>query len=165
MKIIPTLFERSLLLRLGVAMATITLLGVMGMASSIIIAGITQGSAATINQTGTLRMQSYRIASLMLLAQNQNTPENWQNVETGISLFERTLYSPNLLGISVSKSSATSAISYRVIASDWQTQLKPRLQDIIQRSHLSLHQPLQKDIELLDDTNNFVYKIDGLVQL
>ena len=36
MKIIPTLFERSLLLRLGVAMATITLLGVIGMASSII---------------------------------------------------------------------------------------------------------------------------------
>jgi two-component system nitrate/nitrite sensor histidine kinase NarX len=165
MKIIPTLFERSLLLRLGVAMATITLLGVIGMASSIIIAGITQGSAATINQTGTLRMQSYRIASLMLLAQNQNTPENWQNVETGISLFERTLYSPNLLGISVSKSSATSAISYRVIASDWQTQLKPRLQDIIQRSHSSPHQLLQKDTELLDDTNNFVSKIDGLVQL
>lgn len=170
MKIIPTLFERSLLLRLGVAMGTITLLGVIGMASSIIIAGITQGSAATVNQTGSLRMQSFKIASLMLLAKNQNTSRNWKDVETGISIFERTLYSPNLLGISVSKSSATSAISYRVIASDWQTQLKPKLQDIIRQniirqSHISQHQPLQQDIELLDDINSFVAKIDGLVQL
>jgi two-component system, NarL family, nitrate/nitrite sensor histidine kinase NarX len=165
MKIIPTLFERSLLLRLGVAMGTITLLSVIGMASSIIIAGITQGSAETVNQTGSLRMQSYRIASLILLAQNQKNPDNWKAAETGISLFERTLYSPNLLGISVSRSSATSAISYRGIASDWQTQLKPRLQDIIQRSHLSLHQPVQMDVELLDDINAFVTKIDGLVQL
>ena len=170
MKINPTLFERSLLLRLGLAMGTITLIGVIGMASSIIIAGITQGSAATVNQAGTLRMQSFKIASLMLLAKNQNTSRNWKDVETGISLLERTLYSPNLLGISVSKSSATSAISYRVIASDWQTQLKPRLQDIIRQnitrqSHISQHQSLQQDIELLDDINSFVAKIDGLVHL
>ena len=123
-KILSSIFERSLLLRLGVAMGTITLLGVIGMTSSIIIAGITQGSAATINQTGTLRMQSYRIASMVLLAQSQGTTAHWKEIETAIERFERTLYNHNLLGISVSKSNANSAISYRVIASDWQTQLE-----------------------------------------
>ena len=164
-KILSTIFERSLLLRLGVAMGTITLLGVIGMASSIIITGISQGSAATINQTGTLRMQSYRIASLVLLAQSQSTTARWNEVETAIDRFERTLYNHNLLGISVSKSNTNSAISYRVTASDWQTQLKPRLQDIIQHSRISLPHPMQKNLELLDEINIFVAKIDGLVHL
>ncbi|HQS57652.1 MAG: hypothetical protein B7Y56_08730 [Gallionellales bacterium 35-53-114] len=164
-KILSTIFEHSLLLRLGVAMSTITLLGVISMASSIIIAGITQGSAATINQTGTLRMQSYRIASLVQLAQSQNTAANWENVETGIERFEHTLYDPKLLGISVSKMNANSAISYRIIASDWQTQLKPRLADILQHGRTTLQHPVQKNIQLLDDINSFVTKIDGLVHL
>jgi len=163
MKIITSFFERSLLLRLGIAMGAITMLGVIGMTSSIIIAGVTQGSAETINLTGTLRMQSYRIASLILLAQNQNTSSKWNDVKTAIDLFEQTLYSQNLLGIAASKSNNASAISFRVIASDWQTQLKPRLQDIIERSHTSLHQPLRQDVELVDDINKFVAKIDGLV--
>jgi two-component system, NarL family, nitrate/nitrite sensor histidine kinase NarX len=165
MKILQTYFERSLLLRLGIAMGAITLLTVIGMASSIIIAGITQGSAATINQTGTLRMQSFKIAGMLLLAKNQHTSRNWKDVETGMNVFEHTLYSPNLLGISVSKSNASSAISYQAIASEWQTQLKPRLQNIIRQSHTSQPKPLQQDVELLDDINTFVAKIDGLVHL
>jgi two-component system, NarL family, nitrate/nitrite sensor histidine kinase NarX len=164
MKILPTLFERSLLLRLGVAMGTITLLGVIGMTSSIIIAGITQGSAETIDQTGTLRMQSYRIASLIMLAKSQNTDENWKNVESGISIFERTLYGRNLLGISNSKSDSALAISYRTIASDWQTQLKPALQEMIKRNRSARSAQPQDDIELLNDISSFVTKINGLVQ-
>jgi len=165
MKILQTYFDRSLLLRLGIAMGTITLLTVIGMASSIIIAGITQGSAATINQTGTLRMQSFKIASMIMLAQKQTTTHNWQDVETGMNVFEHTLYSPNLLGISVSKANAKSAISYQAIASDWQTQLKPKLQNIIRQSHIAPNQTLPQDIELLGDINSFVAKIDGLVHL
>jgi two-component system, NarL family, nitrate/nitrite sensor histidine kinase NarX len=165
MKILPTLFERSLLLRLGVAMGTITLLGVIGMTSSIIIAGITQGSAETIDQTGTLRMQSYRITSLIMLAQQQSTDDNWQKVQSGIDLFERTLYGTNLLGISTSKSNEGLALSYRSIASDWQTQLKPALQDMIAKNHAAHSTQAQVDIELLNDINVFVTKINGLVQL
>jgi two-component system nitrate/nitrite sensor histidine kinase NarX len=164
MKILPTLFERSLLLRLGIAMGTITLLGVIGMTSSIIIAGISQGSAATINHTGTLRMQSYRISSLILMAQNQNTVTNWNQVETAMAHFERTLYSANLLEVAASKSNTQSASSYRSIASDWQIKLKPMLQDIIQHSQLSEAKPLGRNFELLEDINEFVAKIDNLVE-
>ncbi len=57
------LFEKSLLLRLGLAMATITALAFVGMLSSVFIAETSEGQAAAINQAGTLRMQSYRIAS------------------------------------------------------------------------------------------------------
>lgn len=163
MKILPTLFERSLLMRLGVAMSTITLLSVIAMASSIIIAGITQGSAATINQTGTLRMQSYRIASLILQAQNLKSVENWEKADAGIAQLERILFSKNLNEIS--KSSTTSASNYNDITTDWKSQLKPQLQDALKQTHSSLQQPRQKNNELLSDINIFVNKVDRLVEL
>lgn len=164
MKIISSLFERSLLVRLGLAMGTITLLGVIGMASAIIIAGITQGSAGTINQTGTLRMQSYRIATLMLLAQNRNDEKNWQMLNHAITQFEHTLYDPNLLGISISQTNAISANNYREIASDWQTQLKPRLLNMIPGHHEQISSLPQKEVALTGNIDSFVAKIDTLVK-
>lgn len=163
MKILPTLFERSLLMRLGVAMGTIILLSVIAMASSIIIAGITQGSAATINQTGTLRMQSYRIASLILQAQNQKSVESWEKVDAGIAQLERILLSKNLNELS--KSNTTSASNYNAITADWKSQLKPQLQNAIKQIHTSQQQSLQKNNELLSDINIFVNKVDRLVEL
>ena len=164
MKITPDLFERSLLLRLGIAMGAITLLGVVGMTSSIIIAGLTQGSAATINQTGSLRMQSYRISNSILLAQNIKTIERWKIVEDEISQFERILYHPGLPGISVPKN-AGSDISSELIASDWETQLKPRLLSLVNSGRTAASPPLQRDMELLETIGAFVTKIDTLVQL
>ena len=168
MQIFNQIFERSLLLRLGVAMATITLLGVIGMASSIIIAGITQGSAETINVAGSLRMQSYRIASLTLLAQRSRSAESWKNVENAIAQFERTLQKPSLQSISIPtpELSLQSASSYSAVTQNWQNNIKPRLIALIPRDQLSQHpQSIQLDIELLNDINGFVSHIDDLVKL
>lgn len=159
-KILTGMLDHSLLLRLGVAMGTITFLGLLGMTSSIIIAGISQGSAATINQTGSLRMQSYRIISLIQLAQAENTPANWRNVEINLNQFEHTLYSPGLLDIAVSKSQTKSALNYRKVASDWQTQLKPKLTAIVKHGSHSK----QLDVNLFGDISIFVTGIDTLVQ-
>lgn len=167
MHIFNKIFERSLLLRLGVAMATITLLGVIGMASAIIIAGITQGSAETINVAGSLRMQSYRIASLTLLAQRNHSTENWKNVENAIALFEHTLQKPSLRGISIStpEPGLQSANSYSTVTLDWQQNIKPQLIALIPRGQPLQHaQAIQLDIELLNDINGFVSHIDDLVK-
>jgi len=156
MQIFNQIFERSLLLRLGVAMATITLLGVIGMASSIIIAGITQGSAETINVAGSLRMQSYRIASLTLLAQRNHSAESWKNVENAIALFERTLQKPDL----------QSANSYSIVTLDWQQNIKPKLIALVPHAQFSERaQSVELDVELLDNINGFVSHIDDLVKL
>lgn len=163
MRIFPKLFEQSLLLRLGAAMAAITLLGVIGMASAIIIAGITQGNAETINLAGSLRMQSYRIASLTLVAQHQNTAENWKDVENAIQLFEHSLRNSTLRRISLPKSGSTSTSSYQTITSDWQAHLKPKLIALIKESQLSRSSP-QRDTELLNDIGIFVAQIDHLVK-
>jgi two-component system, NarL family, nitrate/nitrite sensor histidine kinase NarX len=162
-RIFPALFERSLLLRLGVAMGTITLLGVIAMTSSIIIAGITQGSAATINQTGTLRMQSYRISSALLLAQNENAADRWEEVTANIRLFDSILYSKSLIEIAISNEN--SASSYQSIASDWQTSLRPRLLEMMNRDPASFNVTVQKNHELIAGIHAFVSKVDELVEL
>ena len=57
------LSERSVLSRLGLLMFMIVLVALAGMINSVIVAETTQGVATAINQSGSLRMQSYRIAT------------------------------------------------------------------------------------------------------
>ncbi len=167
MQIFNKIFERSLLLRLGVAMATITLLGVIGMASSIIIAGITQGNAETINIAGSLRMQSFRITSLLLLAQKNPTPESWRDAEKAIDAFEHTLLNPSLQSIDMAtpETGLRSANSYSAIPLDWQRNIKPRLIALIPQNK-RLEQAAFKsfDTALLIDIDGFVSHINDLVK-
>ena len=58
--------QNSLLLRMGGAIAAIALLAVVGMSVSGLVAESTQGSGEAINRAGSLRMQSWRMASLYL---------------------------------------------------------------------------------------------------
>ncbi len=46
-------------------MGLITALAVAGMASAVFVARSTYGEAAAVNQAGSLRMQSYRIAAAL----------------------------------------------------------------------------------------------------
>ena len=66
--------RHSLLLRLGLVMALIVALGFTGMLGSIFIAETLKGEAAAVNQAGTLRMQSYRIASSLVHRSSVETP-------------------------------------------------------------------------------------------
>ncbi|MGD8429726.1 MAG: type IV pili methyl-accepting chemotaxis transducer N-terminal domain-containing protein [Ectothiorhodospiraceae bacterium] len=55
--------RRSLLFRVGAAMTGITVLAILSMLASVIIAQTAKGDAAAINLAGSLRMQSYRMAN------------------------------------------------------------------------------------------------------
>lgn len=166
MQILYKFTERSLLLRLGVAMAAITLLGIIGMASSIIIAGMTQGNAVTIDIAGSLRMQSYRMASLIMAAQKQGTAESWNKVDKAIELFEHTLQSPDLRLITASRSGESKDNDYRAIAQEWKTHLRPQLTELARRGRtLQQSTSVQQDLDLLQNISIFVAKIDNLVKL
>lgn len=166
MQILYKFTERSLLLRLGIAMAAIALLGVIGMASSIIIAGMTQGNAITIDEAGSLRMQSYRIASFIMAAQKQGTAASWNNVDTAISQFEHTLQSPNLRIITAARSGESKDNDYRAVAQEWQSNLKPQLTALVKHGRESPQLvSSQNDISLLQNISIFVGKIDNLVKL
>ena len=166
MQVLYQFTQRSLLLRLGLAMAAITLLGIIGMASSIMIAGKTQGNAGTIDVAGSLRMQSYRMSSLILAAQRQDDSQSWDNVDTAIDQFEHTLQSSGLNLTTVTPSSEPQDKEYRAITQEWQSRLKPQLTELSKRGRHTLQQvPVQHDLELLQNISNFVAKIDNLVKL
>lgn len=171
MQVLYQFTQRSLLLRLGIAMSAITLLGIIGMASSIIIAGKTQGNAATIDVAGSLRMQSYRMTSLIMAAQRQPNPHNWNNVDTAMRQFERTLLSSSLSQIPDSRSGETLEDSYHDITREWQSLLKPQLTELVKSGRHALEQVpvqqvvIQHDLDLLQSTGSFVAKIDNLVKL
>lgn len=155
-------------------MAAITLLGIIGMASSIIIASKTQGNAVTIDVAGTLRMQSYRLASLIMAAQNQGTTDGWHQVDIAIEQFESTLQNPELRQIKTSRSGAATDNDYLAIAEEWKKNLKPKLIKLSLSGHQALHQSssfpaqvatLKADQDLLGSIAVFVEKIDNLVKL
>ena len=57
--------HRSIVVVVGLLMAAVVGLGVASMVGSMVIAQINRGMAAAVNQSGTLRMQSYRIATAL----------------------------------------------------------------------------------------------------
>lgn len=120
-------FEKSLLLRMGLAMATITALAFMGMLSSVIIAETTQGAAAAINQAGSLRMQSYRIASSLARRQDIDSQEATRITRQLMDEFEHRLTSPRLTSMIPGNESKEARQVYDHIHSHWKRSIRPVL--------------------------------------
>lgn len=117
--------ESSLLLRLGGAIAAITLLAVLGMAVSAMVALSTQGSGEAINQAGSLRMKSWQIASFILVAENAS-PGGRARILGNIEDFERTLESGAILAMVKEGGDSNLDRSYRIVWQEWRHVIRPR---------------------------------------
>ncbi len=174
------LTKKSLLLRMGVAMATITAFAFISMVSSVIIAELTQGVASAINQAGTLRMQSYRIASA--LAQEENTENNRavaiQTTDKLVEEFEARLLDARLVSVLSKNPKNRLNATYQHIAQQWHEKIKPLLikpggGDFSSISSRSGNDPRDKQalahknkrIKYLATVDLFVRDIDRLVKL
>jgi two-component system nitrate/nitrite sensor histidine kinase NarX len=114
----------SLRLRLGLAMALIVAMSLMGMVSSLVIANLTQGAAQAINMAGSLRMQTYHLETLML---SGDTVAARQAVMAGDRQFQKTLNAPPLTD-SVSQSfGSDTRREYAEVSRRWQTEMEPLL--------------------------------------
>ena len=162
------LFERSLLLRLGIAMAAITLLTVLGMASSIIIAETMQGSGAAIDLAGSLRMQSHRIVNLVLLAQEQQNPDDKRAAQAALQHFDSTLRDGRLLSALPTDPGSAPRIHYRALVNDWQQHLQPAMLatlDSTGRGGATAGRTYAGDVALLGEIDGFVERVDQFVKL
>ena len=121
------LFEKSLLIRLGLAMATITALAFLGMLSSVFIAETSEGQAAAINQAGSLRMQSYRIASALAHYTGEQAPPRLQRATQLIEEFEGRLHSHRLTGVLSKAADQQLLAAYNRVATQWEEQIHPML--------------------------------------
>ena len=121
------IFENSLLLRIGIAMTAITLLGFSAMLASIIISEATTGEAGAINQAGTLRMQSYRIASRVVYQQDIDAGDYWQITRALVDEFEERMNDPRLTRLVPDSPDHELRRAYNRITRKWKRVMKPLL--------------------------------------
>ncbi len=164
-------FDKSLLIRLGLAMAAITVLAILGMLSSVFIAETSEGQAAAINQAGTLRMQSYRIASSLAHYTDVQQTARLKRSAALIQEFEQRLNSHRLTGVLAKSSNQQLLDSYTRVQMQWLQQIQPLLDTyIITASQKSLS---ANNVEVIDGLRTsyleavdpFVAEIDDMVKL
>jgi two-component system nitrate/nitrite sensor histidine kinase NarX len=141
----------SLLVLVGVLMSFILVLSLSAMASALLIANLTQGMAAAINQSGTLRMQSYRVG-LALTGDPETPPAGAEQIARLAAELAERLQDPRLTDAVPSAASDPVRIAYTRIQRRWAEELFPA----VQRGAASVY---------LDRVDGFVEDIHGLVSL
>ncbi len=116
--------RHSLLFSLGSVMAAITLLAFTSIAVSLFIADTMQGEATAINESGALRMRSYRIASSMVY-DAVDINEHWQNTYALIEEFEQHLHSPGLTAALPEDKQHPLRQAYEHIKYQWREEIRP----------------------------------------
>ena len=120
--------RKSLLLRVGLAMSVIILLAVISMLSSVFIVKNSEGFAAAINQAGTLRMQSYRIASSLVHNALTSAVYGGEVTEQLVNEFEGRLFSPRIHSV-LSKGADPAVLSaYQAVEDRWNGKMHPQLE-------------------------------------
>jgi two-component system nitrate/nitrite sensor histidine kinase NarX len=151
--------QNSLLLRLGGMFAGITLLAVASMSTSWTVAETTQGSGQAINVAGSLRMQSWRMASIYQRILQDGKPENRENLQQAIARFENDLKADSILSVLPDDETAPLKRIYRKVFADWRTLIKPGLIKLPATSPAAA-----TDTAVLDKLPGFVDSINALVK-
>lgn len=145
--------QNSLLLRLGGMIVAITVLGLVGMSVSWMVAETTQGNGEAINITGSLRMQSWRMASIYQRLQQDNTPSYQHDLQQAINRFESDLTASPIRAVIPEDSTTLLRQSYQQVEEDWKTHIRTGLVSQISNNGL-----------VLDQIPLFVDRINGLVK-
>lgn len=119
--------QNSLLLRLGGMIAAITVLAIVGMSVSWMVAETTQGNGEAINVAGSLRMQSWRMASLYQQNLQVDQASGKTRLQQAVAQFENDLESASILSVLPDDETSPLKQIYRQIESDWRQQVLPYL--------------------------------------
>lgn len=157
------LSHRAIILSLGLAMATLTLIGIVGMAASVAMVEKVRGSASAINVSGSLRMQSHRMGGLVLSGMLDDTPDR-QALGEAVRRFESSLGHPSLRAIEAREPNGDYARLYQRVRNDWTTDLKPLLNahaDRVAPASPARHHELLGRIDLyVADINRMVAQLE-----
>jgi two-component system nitrate/nitrite sensor histidine kinase NarX len=148
--------NQSIIFRSGLTMSGIVLLALLSMISSVFIAESSKGAAAAINLAGSLRMQSYRIATRLQDAVGGEAGQA-AGVAGEISEFERRLERLWQTGaISLAHNDPQNR-TLQSITSSWRETLRPSLE-----ISAADRPPAMAYLPRVDD---FVAKLDAFVKL
>jgi len=158
--------QNSLLLRMGGAIAAIALLAVVGMSVSGLVAESTQGSGEAINRAGSLRMQSWRMASLYLGAP-LTAPvlagrDGAARMASALRGFEATLDDPAIQAMLATSIDTRLAVAWRHMLQQWRQSIRPRFQAVAEGQ--IANPDMAARAALLADMTRFVDHLDSLVK-
>lgn len=159
---IDRLARKPILLRIGALLSIVVLLAVVSMLSSVFIAKTTEGLASAVNQSGSLRMQSYRIG--MALADQSVPPGQRADLVARLAgEFESRLASPRLADADPVRSNAEVRVAYQRIWNDWRDHMRPPLIRHLDQLRGSPHHTAVPTIPYLQAVDGFVAEVDDLV--
>jgi two-component system nitrate/nitrite sensor histidine kinase NarX len=161
---LPTwkILQRSLLLRIGGAIATIAVLAVLGMSVSGLVAESTQGSGEAINRAGSLRMLSWNMASLYLVAPLSSEQDAAQRMTEAILEFDNALKSDAIQSMLPRSGNPQLKETYQQIQREWQQVILPSFKFVADGGSPPIDTTARA--ALLDDINLFVRHLNSLVQ-
>ncbi|MDP6189461.1 MAG: type IV pili methyl-accepting chemotaxis transducer N-terminal domain-containing protein, partial [Gammaproteobacteria bacterium] len=120
------LFKKSIIARIGVAMFAISLMAMVSMVGSALVAQNTQGDAGAINLAGSLRMMSYKLvadASDYILQPNTSSHTLLMD---DLADFEQRLHSQTLVAVIPKDGDIKLYNHYQHLQTQWSTDIKPR---------------------------------------
>jgi two-component system nitrate/nitrite sensor histidine kinase NarX len=135
--------------------AAITLLALAGMSLSWIVAETTQGNGEAINIAGSLRMQSWRMASLYQRLAQDDSYENRESLKQAMTRFEHDLAARPILAVLPDDKAEPLLRVYQLVERYWKTQVKPALE---------VHGDQAAQKKVLDVIPEFVDHINALVK-
>lgn len=159
--LMDALARRSILLLVGLAMATVTAIGLAGMSASVVVAETVQGSASAINVAGSLRRLTHRVASLIAADAVRGAVAS-ARVREAIAGFESQFGHPELRRVLERSPDGVFAATYRGVEAGWKLNLKPRLEDFA----AARVPPTAAQLEqLLVEVDGFVEQLNTLVAI
>lgn len=155
------LASRAILLLLGAMFLAITLIGVVGMSASVVVAETVQGSGSAINIAGSLRRLTHRVSALVV-AEALEGSIGQREIDAAIEQFESSLVHPALTEVISRQSGSVPEAIYRGVAAHWHERLQPRLRALVeQRPQAGV---IASDYDAaLAEVDAFVDQLDALV--
>ncbi|MES9858939.1 MAG: ATP-binding protein [Sedimenticola sp.] len=156
------LLKKSLQLRLGISMGAIIILAMVGMLSTIFVADNSAGFAAAINHAGTLRMQSYRIASSLVHGHSVDADGAGEQTRRLVVEFEERLRSPRIHNV-LGKGAAQEVVdAYQTVERAWLGEIRPHLERYLALNSSS--QMVGKPSEISSEQIYYLSSVDGFVE-
>ncbi|MEW8211394.1 MAG: type IV pili methyl-accepting chemotaxis transducer N-terminal domain-containing protein, partial [Candidatus Thiodiazotropha taylori] len=153
--------KHSLLLRFGTVITILFILALSGMISSVIIAETAEGYAAAINQAGTLRMQSYRIASSLVHGNPQsNRPDNRSRLL--VDEYNQRLHSPRIHDVLDKGAGEEVNNTYQQVESQWRELMLPNLSNYLAMTETTDHTSLVSE-KIHTSRQTYLSLVDGFV--
>jgi two-component system nitrate/nitrite sensor histidine kinase NarX len=161
----PMVPKQSLLRSLGLAMSAICGMAFISMLGSFFITETMEGLAAAINQAGTLRMQSYRIAASLAQRADMDIVAGARNTGGLVHEYQARLKSPRITSVIPLAQEHPMRQAYDLIVYRWRMEILPLLGDYVRSAIVNERRAEVLRGAYLSTIDDYVKDIDQLVRI